>query len=395
MGKLSDKKCRDAGPLEKAYRLSDGDGLFLRVQPTGGRLWQLRYRRDGKEQTLSIGKYPLVSLLDARKRAFDARQKIVIGESPVVAVVEPDILPQVHVKTLADVAWEWFDVRESGLSKGYAEKIALRLKNLVLPVLGDKPIDTIVALDISSEIKKIEARGTVETAHRTIQIMSSIFKFAFARGYIDASVDVAAVKSTIKKPVARKMPALTAPSDLKVLMSALESYMGGDVVKTALFLVSRTFVRPTEACSARWSEIDFGSKLWTVPASRMKMKRPHIVPLSRQVVDVLSDYKAKYPPKSDFVFPQKHNVNKGITSMSLVMALRRMGFGDEMVTHGFRSSASTNLENLGFPARQIEIQLAHSDKDKIRGTYKRDEHLLLLPERVDMMQKWSDWLESL
>ncbi len=409
MGKLSDKEIRAAKPSEKQYKLSDGDGLMLVVRTTGAKLWQLRYRFAGKEKTLSIGEYPLVPLATARENAFKARQSIHEGVDPSAAkqaakavLAKQSEQKQHDARSVFEVvAREWFEKHRSSLKweDNHSSKILGRLEKDIFPWLGKRPIAEIAAPELLSVIRKIEARGALETAHRALSECGRVFRYAVASGLAerDPSGDLKGALPPYRKD--NHFAAITDPKIVGELLRDIEGYSGTHVVRAAFALSPRVFLRPGELRKLEWEWIDFDSALITIPPSAHKTGKrtqaPHLVPLSQQAIQILKEIQP-LTGNIKYLFPSERDKNRPMSDNGVRSAMRRMGWtGDEMTPHGFRALASTILDNLGYKQEWIERQLAHDEHNKVKAAYKRDLHLMYMPERKKMMQEWSDYLDAL
>jgi len=389
---LSEVKVRTAKPKKKEYKIFDGGGLFLLVTPSGGKLWRLRYFYDKKEKKLSLGIYPEISLLDARKRRDEARSQIAHGIDPsAVRKVQKQANTEA-TETFEIIAREWFQTFLNTWKESHSKRLIGRLERDVFPFLGKTPISEIKAPELLSVLRRIEARKTFELAHRIRTICSQVFRYAVATGR--AERDPAADLRGALKPVQTiNRAALTDPKKVGELLRAIDAYQGSFVVQCALKLASLFFVRPGELRHAEWSEIDLENAEWNIPAPKMKMKEPHLVPLSKQAIEILKELK-ELTGASRYVFPSGRTFDRPMSDNALVAALRRMGFEkSEMTAHGFRAMARTILDEvLQVRPDFIEHQLAHAVRDPNGRAYNRTSHLA---ERKKMMQTWSDYLDRL
>ncbi len=395
--KLNDKAVAAAAPREKQYKISDGDGLALVIQPNGKKLWWLRYRFGGKEKTFSIGIYPTVSLRDARERAFKARKTISAGVDPMeekkAAQNAFKLAEAKNVETVEAISREWFEKFGGQWVDSHASKILRRLERDLFPHLGQDEIKAVSPAQLLAVLRRVEARGALETAHRLHQNCGQIWRYAVATGRAERDI-TGDLKGALPPAKETHLGAITDPKEIGVLLRNTEDYAGSEVVRFALQLAPHFFVRPGELRQAKWVEFDLDGRLWTIPEGRMKAKRKHTVPLSDQAVQFLKELRKTH--QSDYLFPSPRATTRCLSDVALLAALRRMGYTrEEMTAHGYRSLASTNLEQLGYDSRLIELQLAHADPDATRAAYKRDEHLLRLDERREMMHRWSDYLDAL
>jgi len=390
---LSEIKVRNAKAGEKQVKLSDGEGMYLLVHPSGGKYWRLKYRYGGKEKTLALGTYPTVSLSDARQRRADAR-KLLSNDVDPSEIKKAQKLSMIadHNNDLEVVAREWHSKFSLSWSASHAKTTLGRLKNDVFPVMGDRPIADIKAPELLSMLRRIESRGALETAHRVRTICGQIFRYAIATGRAehDISADLKGALPPYKKGV---MAAITDPKEVGPLLLAIDGYKGSHVVKSALQLASLVFIRPGELRKGEWSEVDFDSGHWNIPAERMKIKMDHIVPLSHQAIDILKELCA-LTGKGRYIFPGHRSAARPMSENAVNAALRALGYDKEtMCGHGFRAMARTILDEvLHFRVEYIEHQLAHTVKDANGRSYNRTSHIV---ERRKMMQDWANYLDEL
>lgn len=391
---LTDTSIRSAKPQEKPIKLFDGGGLFLLVTPNGGKWWRLKYRFGGKEKLLSMGVYPAISLKEARKRREEAKEQIALGIDPGAnrkAVKEATLAEAAN--SFEVVAREWHSKQKDTWVQSHGDKILARFVNDIFPLIGTKPVNAVTAPELLEPLRRIEARGAVETAHRTLQNCGQVFRYAIATGRAerDPSADLRGALSPIKHT---SFASITEPKEIGALLRDIDAYQGNIIVCAALRMAPYVFVRPGELRRAEWEEFNLDAKEpeWRIPASRMKMRKLHIVPLSRQVVEILQDLH-KYTGTGRYLFPSMRAKSAPISDVTLLAALRRMGYDKESMTvHGFRSMASTLLNERGYNRDWIERQLAHGEKNTVRAAYNYAEYL---PERRRMMQEWADYLTAL
>lgn len=391
---LTDVAIRNAKGGEKARKLYDGKGLFLIVTPAGGKWWRYRYSFAGREKLLSFGTYPEISVKQARERRDEARRMLADGRDPSVerqaAKAAADVAARREDGAFEAVAAEWFEKFRPRWVGEHAETIAARLNRDVLPWLGAKHVGDITAPDILTVLRRIEARGAISTAHRVKQIIGQVIRYAVATGRAerDPSADL---RGALAPERERHFGALTRPADVAALMRAIDGYQGSFIVRQAMKFSALTFARPGEIRKAEWAEIDLDGAIWRIPAARMKMRREHLIPLSRQAVDILCELRPLTGAER-YVFPGRA-ASKPLSENAITAALRYLGYErGAMTAHGFRSTASTILNELGWPADVIERQLAHAERDEIRGAYNRAEYL---DGRIEMMQAWADYLDKL
>jgi integrase len=393
---LTDVAIKNAKSHEKPYKMGDAGGLFLLVQPSGGKLWRLKYRVDGREKKLAIGPYPEISLAEARRRRDDARTLIITGKDPSREKQRDKVRSRAQAEsTFAAITKEYCAKRKRDGDKAWAAATATRseyLLSLLDSSIGRVAIAEIKPPDVLAAVRKIEDKGRRESARRTLQLASAVFRYAVATGRL-ASDPTRDLRGALTAPTVKHYAAITDPKRVGEMLRAIDGYVGLGLTKLALQLAPHVFVRPSELRCAEWGEIDLDGALWTIPAAKMKMRKVHHVPLSRQAVAVLRDVKAVTGP-AGFVFPGMRSRARPMSENTLNAALRRLGYtSEEMTSHGFRALASTLLNESGrWHPDAIERALAHSDKDKVRAAYHRGQHW---KERVEMAQWWSDYLDQL
>ena len=375
---LSELMIRQAQPKNKPYSLSDKRGLLLTVHPNGHKYWILRMYINGKERRRSVGTWPDLSLKDARQKVHEIIKKSVNHDDNADGAV------------FKDVAAEWLKVRMADKKQSYIRTIKLRLNKFILPQIGDMKLADVTSPVVLQLCRDIEERGIVETASRVKQIIGAIFKFAIASGKADYD-PTAALAGALRTRQERHMPTITEPDKIAVLFAQMKNYPY-EIVRIALLFSIYTFARPGEIRQAEWKEIDFDNALWKIAADKMKMKRPHIVPLPSQVIELLKELH-KFTGRQKWLFPSARLDGRCMSANTVRVALRALGYSkDEIVPHGFRSMASTILNEQGWPPDVIERQLAHVERNKVRAAYNRAEYLA---ERREMMQAWTDWLNNL
>jgi integrase len=390
---LTDTAVRNAKPREKPYKLGDSLGLFLLVQPSGGKLWRMKYRIDGREKKLGIGTYPEVGLAEARERRDEARKMMAVGKDPSREKQQARHQAKAAAaNTFGEIAQEYIDKRRrEGLATSTADKSEYYISRLG-PAFARLPISSITAPEILTVLRRIEATGNYETARRVLQLSSRVFRYAVATARLtsDPSRDL---RGALTAPTPKHYGAIVEPNKVGELLRAIHGYEGHLLTKLAMQLSAHVFVRPGELRKAEWSEIDLDGSIWTIPAQKMKMRKAHTLPLSRQAVDVLRAVHAITGP-SGYVFPCIRTRSRPMSENTVNAGLRRLGFtGDEMTAHGFRAMASTLLNESGkWHPDAIERALAHGDSDKVRAAYHRGAHW---KERVEMAQWWSDYLDQL
>jgi integrase len=374
----------------KPYKLADGDGLFLVIMPSGSKYWRLRYFFGGKEKLLALGVYPHVNLADARERRAQTQKLLATGCDPGEVKKEAKRLEILKSENSFEVlAREWLEKHKHEWTPGHIRAKRVHLEKHIFPKLGKRPITAITAPDVLSMLRVVEERGTLDTARRLMQVTGQIFMYAIATGRAERN-PVPDLRGALKTAVVKHRAYLT-EKDLPEYLRKLEVYHGEPQTKLALRFLLLTFVRSGELRGAEWSEIDWDKAEWRIAAERMKMNELHIVPLSRQAVDVLRELQ-KGSGHRRYVFPNHHNPATFMTENTMLFALYRMGYHSRATGHGFRSTASTVLNEYGFRPDVIERQLAHGERDKVRAAYN---HAQYLPERRKMMQWWADFLDGL
>ena len=387
---LSDAKARNAKPRARLYKISDGEGLFLVVMPSGSKYWRLKYFFAGKEKLLALGVYPEVALADARDRRAQARRVLAAGKDPAEAKKESKRLVALRsTNSFETIAREWYEKRKHEWAAPTITKTLGRLDRHVLPKLGPRPVAEINAPEVLAMLRIVEANGTLETARRVMQMCGQIFMYAIATGRAERN-PVPDLRGALKTPVVAHRSFLNA-NELPEYLEKLAAYDGGLQTRLALRFLLLTFVRTSELRGAQWNEINWDKAEWRLPAERMKMKELHIVPLSTQSIETLRDLQ-KHTGNREYLFPNQHNPATFMSENTMLYALYRMGYHSRATGHGFRSTASTILNEHGFRADVIERQLAHSERNNVRAAYN---HAQYLPERRAMMQWWADYLDGI
>ena len=386
---LTEMAIKGFKPKAKIYRIADSHGLCLEISPAGGKLWRWRYYFQGKGQMLALGKYPEVSLSQARKLRDEAREQAKSGQNPTrIRKAQKLRRMQEGENTFERTARRWFELRQGKLNEKYHKQCLERLEQLVFPIIGDLPIAEITIPDVVSVVEKIGKRGTIETAKRMKQLIGQIFRYATQRGLCQHNP--AADLRDILPSAEKKHHPCVPVSELPALLQAIDA-KDNDFSKLAMQLLSLTFVRTGELIGAKWEEIDWQREEWNIPKERMKMKRPHVVPLSRQTLAIMKELH-KITGDKPYLFYSTASKCKHISNGTVLMALRRMGYQGRMTGNGFRTLASTILNEKNYPPDVIERQLAHEDKDKIRSAYNRAERML---DRKKMMQDYANILDQL
>lgn len=384
---LTDAQVRRIKPLEKKKRYSDEKGLYLEVTPSGGRFWRLKYRFNGRESTLTIGSYPETSLAQARRTRDEARVQLYKNIDP-NAVKNSRLQDADENKLFKVLAMEWMEDRKAVIKEAtYLRDLSVFEKD-IFPALGNMPIDQIKGKDVLTCAKKIEARGAQEMAKRSIPLTGRIFRFAIRKGLIEN--DPTPHLHEALKPRKVKHMARLDISEFPPFLERMDRYHGNPVIKTALQLMTLTFVRTAELRMMEWSEIDFENKLWRIPAEKMKMALPHLVPLSTQAIELLKNL-LPLTGRKQYVF-YNHSTAKPMSSNAILCVIRTMGYNGKMTGHGFRGLASTTLHEQGYMHDAIEIQLAHRVGNAVSQAYNHAQHL---EYRTKMMQEWSDFIDGL
>ena len=386
---LTESRLRAAKASQKAVKLFDGGGLYLLLHPNGSKYWRFKYRYGGKEKKLALGVYPTVSLKQARERRDDARRQIAAGVDP--SAERKAAKEETDPECFEAVAREWFAKYSPSWAPSHSDKIIRRLERDLFPYLGGRPIKAINAPELLTVLRRIEARGTVETAHRALQNAGQVFRYAVATGRAERNCagDLRGALAPVKES---HYASVTEPKAVGELLRAIEGYQGDAVTRAALKLAPLVFVRPGELRRAEWAEMDFDKAEWRIPAPKMKSRALHIVPLSTQAVAILRELHP-LTGSGRYVFPGLRSRTRPMSANTVNAALRRLGYSKtDMTAHGFRSMASTILNEQGWNRDAIERQLAHGERDAVRAAYNYAEHL---PVRRQMMQAWADYLDGL
>ena len=390
---LTNIQCKEASPKEKDYKLSDGKGLYLLVTKRSSKYWRLKFRFAGKEKVLALGVYPEVTLKEARNKTYLARKQLEEGIDPAATKRAKKLsLLQAAANSFEVIAREWFEKEKDSWSPAHVKKQKYLLEKNLLPYLGKLPITDITPLVLLDCLRKAESRGALETARRLRQVAGQIFRYAVVTGRAERD-PTADLRGALKPPKVRHFPAITDPKRLGELLRAIDGFEGTPTVAIALRLAPLLFVRPGELRKMEWAEIDFDAKEWNIPAHKMKMNQPHLVPLSNQAVALLKEIEP-ITGRWQYVFPSERSRRKPMSDNTLNAALRRLGYSkDEVTAHGFRATARTLLdEQLGYEPHLIEHQLAHEVRDTLGRAYNRTKHF---SQRLILMQKWSDYLDRL
>jgi integrase len=388
---LTDLSVRTAKPGEKARKLADEKGMYLLIQSSGAKLWRMDYRFDTKRKTLALGTYPETSLAQAREKRDEARKLLAQDIDPSAQRKQDKAERRdAQANTFEAITRDWMKVRGKEWSEGYASKTKACMERHAFPVIGSKPIKSITAPELLTMLRAIEKRGTVDMAHRIQQHCGAVFRYAISTGLADAdpTPSLHGALSTVK---AKHYAALTDPKDFAELLRAIDEYRGEVTTRIAMLMLAYTFQRTKEIRFAEWAQFDFDAALWRIPKEVMKMREAHIVPLSKQVIGHLRELHC-LTGTGRLLFPSMTNRDRPISENTVTYALARMGFKGQMTGHGFRSVASTILNEQGYRHDVIERQLAHSEQNQVRAAYNRAEYL---PERKKMMKEWADYLDKL
>ncbi|EAA8278938.1 DUF4102 domain-containing protein [Salmonella enterica] len=387
---LNDMQIRRAKPEAKAYTLGDGQGLSLLIEPNGSKSWRFRYRFAGKPKMISLGVYPTITLADARSRRDDARKLVAEGKNPSEVRKERKIALQTESESAFEkIATEWHQMKSTKWSEGYASDIMEAFQKDIFPYIGERPVGEIKPLELLNVLRKIEKRGALEKMRKVRQRCSEVFRYAIATGRAEFN-PAADLSSALEVHQSNHFPFLKA-DEIPDFLRALNGYTGSRIVQIATKLLMITGVRTIELRASLWSEFDLDNAIWEIPAERMKMRRAHLVPLSTQALDLLNELKIM-TGNYRYVFPGRNDPNKPMSEASINHLIKRIGYGGKLTGHGFRHMMSTLLHEQGFDSFWIEIQLAHVDKNNIRGTYN---HALYLEKRRDMLRWYSSFIMEL
>jgi integrase len=395
---LTIKEIENAKPRDKKYKLADGGGLCLLVQPWGAKSWLWRYRFDGIEKNMTFGEYPLIGPKDARELHYAAKKLLASGVNPMAerkadAEAKEQVAKEIQregdssFESVAHQWWKWWSI---GKSPRHADTVMRRLKADIFPAFGHKSMDAIKAAEIRELMLTIEKRDARDVAKRSHEVTSQIFRFAVARDIASRNPAADFKPRDILAAAKSENRARVDSTELPELLAKMDDYNGDAITRFALKLMAYTFVRTSEEIEAPWTEFDLDEARWIIPPERMKMGTPHIVPLSRQAVEVLRALKL-LTGNGKLVFPGANDKKKPISNNTILYALYRLGYRDRMTGHGFRGLASTILHENGFDEAHIELQLAHMKRDKVAAAYN---HAKYLKQRTVMMQWWADYLDA-
>ena len=386
---LTDTKIRNLKRKNKLYRIADSQGLALEINPNGSKLWRHRYRFNNRATMMSLGPYPLVSLLEARQARDKNKQLLLKGVNP--KQIKDELKPG-NKATFEEMFLKWINKNKNQWSIGYVEDTIQRSNNYLMPKLGKLPIEDIKSSEIRNLLLKIQDTGKLDMLKKVKSILNGVFKYSVGMDIVKINPVRDLPNEIFERKAEKHYATITDPKEIPWLLEKLEQHEGTYEVRAALVIAPHVFLRPSELTGLGWNEIDFDDKLIRVDKERMKTKKPHLVPMSHQIFKAFQNLR-NVNIDSDYVFPTSRNTTKPITSDSLRLALRRAGIGkDKMTPHGFRSMASTRLNELGYKADLIEIQLSHLPANKVRAAYNHSEYL---DERRLMMQEWSDYLDTL
>ncbi|UVO07142.1 tyrosine-type recombinase/integrase [Pectobacterium polonicum] len=387
---LNARQIETAKPQDKEYKLTDGAGLYLLIKPNGAKYWRLKYRVAGKEKKLSIGVYPDISLAEARLKREEARKIVASGGDPSEQKQVERQAKKINIdNTFKAIALEWHEYKRPNWSKGYAEDLMEAFENDIFPDIGKRPVAEIKPLEMLTSLRKLEKRGVLDKLRKIRQACNQVFRYAIVTGRAENN-PASELASALPPPKATHYLHLL-PDELPDFLRALSTYSGSKVTQLATRILMLTGVRTIELRQAEWKEFDFEKGLWEVPKERMKMRRPHLVPLSDQVIDALQQLYA-VTGRYNLVFPGRNDITKPMSEASINQVLKRIGYHGKATGHGFRHTMSTILHEQGYNTAWIELQLAHVDKNTIRGTYN---HAQYLEQRRGMLQWYGDFIDGL
>ncbi|HEA0187184.1 TPA: tyrosine-type recombinase/integrase, partial [Escherichia coli] len=370
---LNDMQIRRAKPEAKAYTLGDGQGLSLLVEPNGSKSWRFRYRYAGKPKMISLGVYPTITLAEARARRDEARKIVAEGKNPSEVRKEQKLALRIQSENAFEkIAREWHQMKSAKWSAGYASDIIEAFQNDIFPYVGTRPVGEIKPLELLNVLRKIEKRGALEKMRKVRQRCSEVFRYAIATGRAEFN-PAADLSSALEVHKSNHFPFLKS-DEIPDFLRALDSYAGSRLVQIATKLLMVTGVRTIELRAALWQEFDLDNAIWEIPAEKMKMRRPHLVPLSTQVLGFLNELKSM-TGNYRYVFPGRNDPNKPMSEASVNQLIKRIGYAGKLTGHGFRHTLSTILHENGFNTAWIEMQLAHVDKNTIRGVYNHAQYI--------------------
>jgi integrase len=387
---LTDTEIKKTKAKEKAYSLNENGGLYLWITPVGGKLWRWAYRFDRKEKLMSFGKYPDVPLALARERHSEARKLLATGVDPMAQRKAEKTAERIAIEnSFQSITTQWLEHWQEGKSPRHVDTVRRRMAADILPCLGARPIAEIEAPELVAMANAIQDRGARDIAKRALETVGQVFRFGIAHGYAKRNPATEIRPSDILKSSPKTNYARVDGRELPTLLRRIEVYQGKQVTRLAMKLMSMTFVRTTELIEAKWQEFDLENARWDIPAERMKMRTPHIVPLARQALEVLEMLR-DFTGSNEWLFPGDLNAAQPMSNNTILKALERMGYKGRMTGHGFRGLASTILHEQGYAHDHIELQLAHAPCNAVSAAYN---HALYLEPRARMMQDWADFLE--
>jgi integrase len=388
---LTDVEIKRAKAKDTAYRMSDSGGMYLWVTPAGGKLWRWAYVHDRKEKLMSFGRYPDVSLATARERHSEARKLLAIGIDPMAQRKAERTSEEVASESsFANISARWMEHWQHGKSPRHVDSTRRRLNANILPALGARPMAEIEAPELVAMVKSIEQRGARDIAKRALETTGQIFRFGIAHGYAKRNPASEIRPADILKTTRKTNYARVDAKELPNLLRQIEVYPGTHVTRLAIKLMALTFVRTSELIGAKWVEFDLGAGRWDLPAERMKMRTPHIVPLATQALEILATL-SELTGSGEWLFPGDRDPKRPMSNNTILKGLERMGYKGRMTGHGFRGIASTILHEQGYAHDHIELQLAHAPRNAVSAAYN---HALHLKARAKMMQGWADYLEE-
>ncbi|EJM8618645.1 TPA: tyrosine-type recombinase/integrase [Klebsiella pneumoniae] len=388
--KLTARQVDTSKPKDKPYKLSDGGGLYLLVNPNGSRYWRLKYRIAGKEKLLALGVYPDITLAEARQKRADAKKVLAAGGDPgQEKQEEKQAKEQAVANSFERLAMEWHSHKSTSWSEGYAEHLLMYLKKDIFPFIGQKAITDISQVEMLNVLRKMEQRGVLDKLKKTRQACRQIFTYAIITGRAEHN-PVSDLAGALKSPKQQHYPHLLV-DQIPDFLRALSEYSGSTITCNATRLLMLTGLRTIELRASEWVDIDFDKGVWNVPAERMKMRRPHLVPISTQVRELLEEIH-QLTGRGKYVFPGRNDAGKPMSEASINQVIKRIGYDGKATGHGFRHTMSTILHEQGYNTAWIETQLAHVDKNSIRGTYN---HAQYLDGRREMLQWYADYMQAL
>ncbi|AWA02731.1 integrase [Klebsiella pneumoniae] len=388
--KLTARQVDTSKPKDKPYKLSDGGGLYLLVNPNGSRYWRLKYRIAGKEKLLALGVYPDITLAEARQKRADAKKVLAAGGDPgQEKQEEKQAKEQAVANSFERLAMEWHSHKSTSWSEGYAEHLLMYLKKDIFPFIGQKAITDISQVEMLNVLRKMEQRGVLDKLKKTRQACRQIFTYAIITGRAEHN-PVSDLAGALKSPKQQHYPHLLV-DQIPDFLRALSEYSGSTITRNATRLLMLTGLRTIELRASEWVDIDFDKGVWNVPAERMKMRRPHLVPISTQVRELLEEIH-QLTGRGKYVFPGRNDAGKPMSEASINQVIKRIGYDGKATGHGFRHTMSTILHEQGYNTAWIETQLAHVDKNSIRGTYN---HAQYLDGRREMLQWYADYMQAM